>query len=669
MRALLPRSRPSNLVTLYGRAVTPDLDHIPAGDRNSCFRCAVPGVLALAALALAAYWPILPGNFLMDDRKLIETANPLVNGALGPLSIWFQSDFPLSTLAFWLQWLAWGQNPAGYHAVNIALHVLSAALLWLLLARLKIRGAWLAAALYAVHPVCVATVARIAELKNTLSLPFFLLSLWGFLRYDEASSRRASGAGWLAFSLIAFVLALLAKTSTVMLPFLLLAFALWQRGKLTRQDLLRAGPFFALALGFGAMSVWFQKHQALAGASLAPQSFLERLALSGRIFWFYLGKALWPSNLNLFYPQWKVDPATCTAYIPLLLCVGFLTLCWWLRRGWGRPVLFGLACFVLTLFPALGFFNAQYLIMWQVSDHLQYLSLIAPLAMAAAALACLPRVLFRGGAVVALVCLCVLACGRARVFSNEDSLFRDSVARNPLSWNGHNYLGVYLAVHGKRQEAQEQFEAALQASPKFAEARANLGKVLLDQGRTDAARTNLLEALKLDPNQPEAHRLLGFLLARQGKTAQAIPHLRIALLFKPDIPTRLFCAGLLHETRDYSGEIAQYRHAVREQPRCVEALNNLAWLLATTPDPKLRNGAEAVRLAEQAMRLPAPKGMCVPGTLAAAYAEAGRFPDAVATAQKAVADETAAGETRFAALNEQLLALYRAGRPFHETEP
>jgi len=193
--------------------------------------------------------------------------------------------------------------------------------------------------------------------------------------------------------------------------------------------------------------------------------------------------------------------------------------------------------------------------------------------------------------------------------------------------------------------------------------------LLLLQGRTDEAEEQFRAALKTQPHHPEARRCLATILAQRGKTRQALRHLRIAVSFKPDLRTRMDYAMLLHQTGDDSGAAAQLRQALLAQPDAVEALNNLAWLLATCADDKVRNGAEAVRCAERASRLPAPDGMCVMGTLAAAYAEAGRFKDAVATAEKAVEKENAAGQARFAAINAQLLALYRAGRPCHEPPP
>ena len=427
------------------------------------------GAVFIFVLLFLVYSPVLPGSFLMDDHRLVKEDNGLVNGLFTPFNIWFQTDFTLSNLALWLQWHAWGEHPGGYHAVNILLHGVSAVLLWRLLARLKIPGAWFVAAVFAVHPVCVNSVARIAEIKNTLSLPFFLLRFIFFLRHDSSRlnsippGRLNFAPLWLGLALIAFVLALLSKTSTVMLPPVLLACAWWQRGRITRQDVLRTSPFFVLSLGFGLMSVWFQKHQALASAGqvLAPESFGERLAVAGRVFWFYLDKALLPLNLNIVYPQWKMDAHSLAAYLPvILLGVGFIV-CWRFRRQWGRHALFGLGCFGVALFPVLGFFDSQFLVRWQVSDHLQYLPLMAPVALAAAALAAgLNAKILRPVAGVLILILAVLSFQRAQAFASEEKLMRDTLAKNPNAWSAHDNLGVMLAMRQDYAAAIGHFETA-----------------------------------------------------------------------------------------------------------------------------------------------------------------------------------------------------------------
>ncbi len=650
--------------------------------RASRLRLAL-GALLIFALVFAVYRPILPGSFLMDDQRLIGSDNPLVNGEFTPRSIWFQTDFALTTLAWWVERLVWGENPAGYHAVNIALQALSAVLLWRLLSRLKIPGAWLGAAIFAVHPVCVNSVARVAELKNTLSLPFALFSFWGYLKYEalalypasqnQTGDRPSRGQAtlWLTVSLIAFVLALFSKTTTVMLPPVLLLCAAWQRGRIARRDVLHTGPYFVLALAFGLMSSWFQKHQALAGLTLEPENFWERLAGAGQDFWFYLGKALAPVNLSVFYVRWRIDATALISWLPGLLAGVIFIVGWRFRHRWGRHVLFGLGCFAVTLFPALGFFDAQFQMMWRVSDHLQYKPLIAVVALAAAGLAALPnKTAFRCTAIVLLLSLSILTFKRAQLFGTEESLYRDTLAKNPAAWPVQNDLGVILAKRNDYPAAIEHFAAALQYNPCNSSAHSNFGQVLALQGRFEEAERHYRAALRLKPDDPDAHEHFAATLAGQGRNREAILHLRAAIIFeprfKPKIEPRMELAGLLYRTGDPHQAVAQLRQVVSLKPDRAEALNNLGWILATCSDDQVRDGVEAVRCAERACQLTTFTEAGMVGTLAAAYAEAGRFPEAVATAEKAVNLANAAGNPQFAAVNRQLLVLYRAGKPWHE---
>lgn len=604
----------------------------------------------------------------MDDHRLVDADNPLTNGQLHPLTLWFQTDFPLSTLVFWREWRTWGDNPWGYHAVNIMLQGLSAVLLWRVLAQLKVPGAWVAGAIFAIHPVCVNSVARIAELKNTLSLPFFLSSLWLYLR-SETADRKREGLYYI-FSVVTFVFALLSKTSTVMLPMVLLACAAFQRRRIDRRDLLRTIPFFVLSFAFGMMSAWFQKHQALVGEILPPESFGERVASAADRLWFYLGKELLPVKLNLVYPSWKINPASLSAYVPLLLFVVTLILCWRFRRTWGRAALFGLGVFALTLFPALGFFDSQFETKWQVSDHLQYLPLMAPIALAIGGLACvLPTTVFRIASLALLTILAVLSFQRAELFASEEKLFRDTLAKNPAAWGTENDLGVILAARKRYDDAITHFEKSLEIKKDNADAESNWAQTLAGEERYYDAEPHFLRALELKPNDAETHKRFGTALLAQQRFAEALSQLQQALALKPDPATRLQCATLLQQTGHPAQAVVQLCKVLAAQPDSVEALNNLAWILATSWDKSVRDGPAAVRYAERAIQLPPLPEMCVSGTLAAAYAESGRFSDAVATAEKAVQTEKAAGETRFATINEQLLTFYRAGKPWHEPPP
>ena len=612
----------------------------------------------------------------MDDLRLIHLENPLVIGQLTPLSIWFQTDFPLSNLAFLLEWRAWGMHPAFYHAVDIALHAWSALLVWRILERLKIRGAWLAGMLFAIHPVCVNSVARIAELKNTLSLPFFLLSLLLYLRYEssvlypeprqEMSSRKLATVFY-TLSLLAFILSLFAKTTTVMLPVALLACAAWQRRKLSWRDLVHTGPHFFLSLSFGTMSIWFQKYQALAGETLAPVSFPGRLVIACKVFLFYLGKILVPVNLSIVYPRWAPEARTLAAFLPVILLSAAALVCWRFRRNWGRHALFGLGAFVILLFPALGFFDAQYLVKWQVSDHLQYLPLIAPIALVSAILASSFNArIYRTGAAAAVLTLFILTFHRAQVFSTQESLMRDTLAKNPLAADAHNDLGVELTKQNKLPEALAEFTAAAKIAPDNVAAQSNLGTVLAMQGNLKAAHSHFQAALRIKPFDPEAHLKLASVLRAERKFRLARAHLRMACVFRPSPDAQLQLADSFYRASEFTHAIAQFRQVIRNHPELPDAFNNLAWMLATCPEERVRNGAEAVTCAERACQLTHHKQTVYLSTLAAAYAEAGRFPEAIDAAETALRLQVSAGENGFAEVNRKLLEYYRAGVPFRE---
>jgi len=641
----------------------------------------IAGALAIVALIFVVYSPVLPGNFVMDDGRLTGGDNPLVNGSLTLHTLWFGTDFTLATFGWWLERLAFGNDPMGYHVVNLALHAISCFLLWRLLSQLKIPGAWLAAALFAVHPVCVNSVARIAELKNTLSLPFFLLSFLAYLRYEALAlypvdksaaaiqQRQCSGALWLAVSLVAFVLALLAKTTAVMLPVVLLVCAAWQRRRLTRKDVLHTAPYFLFSLAFGLMSVWFQKYQALPSVNetLAPENFWQRLAASGNVFWFYLGKAFVPLNLSVAYPTIQINAGAPMSYLPLLAIGVCLLICWRFRHAWGRHVLFALGSFAVTLFPALGFFDAQYQTMWSVSDHLQYVSLPAIVALAAALLAVWTKELFLPIIMaVLLTVFSILSFQRAQVFTTEENIVRDTLKKNPASWAAHNDLGTILAGKNDYDGAIREFILSLQYHPNNVDGLMNLGYALSLIGQYGAADAQYQTALVIDPGAAQLHKAYAEALHLQGNKPEAFRQLQWAATLQPDAQTDTELASWFYAAGDSRQAMNAFRHALALDPDNAVALSDLAWILATSPDDSLRNGREAVNYAEKACHLTLYQRPEMLSVLAAAQAETGDFSNAVATAQMAVKTAAAAGNAQLVSSDGQLLQLYRANRPYRE---
>ena len=262
--------------------------------------------------------------------------------------------------------------------------------------------------------------------------------------------------------------------------------------------------------------------------------------------------------------------------------------------------------------------------------------------------------------------LCGLAVQRAKVFASDEKLWEDTVAKNPAAWNAHNNLGCIRAEQNKIGAAIKHFETSLKFNPRNAQAHINLGKALAMQNKFIEAESHFQAALEIRPNNAEAHAFYGSALAARGKMPEAVKQLREAVRLRPDVETRLQLAAMLRAGGDIRESVEQTRLALSTKPDMPEAMSNLAWLLATASDDSVRDGAEAIRLAEEACRLTDFKQARMVGALAAAYAEAGRFSDAVSTAQRAIELARAAGDTQFAGINEQLLRLYQTGKPYHE---
>lgn len=634
-------------------------------------RARIGAALGLLGLVILAYWPSLRGGFVWDDLILV-TKNPLATGEMNLVSIWGRTDFPLSTIATWIEWLAFKNYAPGYRLVNLLLHGVSTLLFWQLLRQLKLPNAWLGAAIFALHPIAVASVAWVSELKNTLSLPFFLLSAIAFIacRQLADSAPKQQAVKLYTVSLIAFLFALLAKTSTVMLPALVLILTWWQEQKITRRTIFSLSPHFALALLFGCLTIYFQTHQAIRGQQVQTENLYERIADAGIAVWFYLGKAAIPLNLCAIYPSWTDRFPGALRILPLLLLIGGLGASWIYRNSWGRYVLLPMSCFVLLLLPVLGLLDMYFMIFARVSDHFAYLALLVVGASAAAALTWIRPLALRNGIAAGLLAgLMTLTWQRAHVYATDEALWRDTIAKNPSAWNAHNNLACNLAERGELDLAMEHFARSLELNPKNAQAHRNLGKALLIRDKFSAAEPHFRAALKLMPADTETMTTYAAGLAQAQRFAEGADLLRRADALKPSIEIKRQLVPFLITTGDYATAINAMRAILTAQPKSYGDLNNLAWLLATCPDGKYRDGPEAVRLSEQACTLTSYRQPVLLGTLAAAFAEAGDFTNAVNVTRNAIQLATESGSERLATYHQQMLKLYQSGRPFHLPAP
>ncbi len=531
------------------------------------------------------YLPALGGGIVWDDDDVIF-ANRFVQASDGLRHFWLTTSasdyFPLSSTVHWIEWRLWGENPLGYHAVNIALHAGSALVLWRVLGRLAVPCSFIAAALFAVHPVSVASVAWMSELKNVLSLCLAATALLAYLRFEDGEPRR-----WYVVALVAFALALLAKTSVVMLPALLLLLAWYRRGRIAAADVRRAVPFFLLSFVLGVVTLYAQDN-VIGFANVRPEGLPSRLAATGWVVWFYLWKDLLPLDLSMIYPRWQVDPHWFPAWLPLGGLVGVAILAWRRRHGWGRPVLLALGSFVIMLAPVLGLVAMCFHQHSLVSDHLQYVALIAPIAVAAAASgAALRRFAARRATVavvaaLALVALSVSTWQRTMVFASMWTLWTDTLAKNSLAWGAHNGLGDLLLRVGKLDEAVRHEREALRLYPDAPVPHNNLGLILAKQGDPEEAERHYTEALRLDPDYAEAHNNLGNLLVRLGRLDDGTSHLMRAIRLAPEraeIHTNLGIA--LAAQGQHEAAINEYAEALRLAPSLAQAHYSLGASLFT----------------------------------------------------------------------------------------
>ncbi len=657
------------------------------------------------------YQPAWNGGFIWDDDAYV-TNNELLTAPDGLRRIWFSLDspsqyFPLVYSTFRIEHALWGLNPTGYHWVNLLLHVANALLVWRLLARLHVPGAWLAGAIFALHPVQVESVAWITERKNVLMGFFFLLTLLAWVAFvDERTKRRWCFYG---LALILYVLALSAKTTACTLPAALLLILWLQKKPISWQRILQVVPFFFLGLGVGLVTVWWERyHQGTSRTLFAFLSPIERILIASRAVWFYLSKLIWPSNLTFIYPKWNISPAHPLDYAWLLAGIALCAVIYFVRRYVGRSVEVAAAFFVATLSPVLGFIMLYTFRYTFVADHYQYLASIGPIALASAGVAKLAdnfkrrRPLILSVAVCLIVTLALLTWRQAAMYGDIEALWRTTLARNPSCWMAHNNLGIVLFQKGNSDEAIDHYRTTLEMQPDFWDADYNLGIALLKKGQVDEAIVHCSKAVTIAPNDPDAQVALGnallqkeriddaivhyqkalsmrpdYFLAQhslshafleKGEIDAAISHCRAALLIQPenaDAHTNLAIA--LDEKGQTAEAVQNYEKALEISPQSVSALTNLAWLLATCSNASFRNGTKAIELAGEADQLSGGTNTLVLRALAAAYAESGQFGKGIEIARAAMQLARTQGDNFLVGALQQEIALYELALPYRET--
>jgi tetratricopeptide (TPR) repeat protein len=444
---------------------------------------AIVGAIALAGLVFVAYLPVIHAGFIWDDDKHITNSAVLMRSdglalawrfpQIRPPSIGPPQYYPLTHTSFWLESHIWGLDPHGYHLDNILLHAASAVLLWLVLWRLRVAGAWIAgtwvaAALWALHPVQVESVAWITERKNTLSLFLELAALLAYQAFEPGLQCFGAGAAreeqskqqrhWdsYALALLFFVAALLAKTVACSLPLVILILIWWKRGRIRAAEVLPLVPMFLMG---GALGLYTGYLERVRVGALGPEwqiPAVDRLLIAGRAIWFDLGKLLWPAGLCFSYSKWNVDAGAIWQWLAPAAVGATLAALWLARRRLGRGPLAGAIIYCIVLGPSLGIADVYPMLFTFVADHYQYAAsaAMAALIVGVASRARFGREIIRAGAIVLIAVLALLTYDRSHIFRSAESVWRDTIVKNPGSWLARENLAVILTVEANVPPAE-----------------------------------------------------------------------------------------------------------------------------------------------------------------------------------------------------------------------
>lgn len=577
------------------------------------------GAALIFLLTLVAYSPVFKAGFIWNDEDYVTM--PALRSLRGLWRIWFdvgatQQYYPALHSAFWIEHLLWGDAPLGYHLANVLLHATAACLLVLVLRRLAVPGAFLAGLIFALHPVCVETVAWVSEQKNTLSTVFYLWTALTYLRWRKVRPRPYL----YVWASALFLLTVASKSEAATLPAALLVVLWWKQGRLSwRTDAVPLLPWFGVAAAGGLITAWVERTYIGARGADFALTFAQRILVAGRAIWFYLGKLLWPAHLIFIYPRWQIDAAAAWQYLFPLAALGLIGVLWAIRRRMRAPLAV-LLIFIGSLFPILGFFNVFAFLFSFVADHFLYLASLAVIAFVSAGWGLWFRHDRRVAGVVAglaLAVLGVLTWRQSGMYRDIETFYRVTLARNPDAWmahnnlgilldesgraseaiahyeqtlrlkpnfaDGHNNLGVALADTRRPQEAMVQYQEALRLNPLYVGAYLNLGNLLRDTGKLPEAVAEYNEALRIQPASPEAHNNLGIALAQEGRLSEAMDQCREALRLNPNYAQAHYDLGVaLHRGRRFPEEVAEYEAALQLQPGFTDALNNLGIVLAET---------------------------------------------------------------------------------------
>ena len=595
-------------------------------------------ILALGLMVLVCYLPaMLWGGFVWDDNLCIKV-DP-VQEVSGLVEIWFSPSamegeshyWPLVYTTFWLEHKLWGFDPTGYHIVNVLLHLANTFLVWLLLRRMAVCGAWMVAAVFAVHPLHVESVAWVIERKDVLSGLFYLSGVLAWMSFVEKPR-----GGRYAAALGLYVAGLLSKSIVVTMPLALFIWHWWKHGRVTSVDLVRLVPFCVVGLVITVGDLSFSR-------SVAPPSIdyslTERTLIASRALWFYAGKMLWPNELAVIYPSWDIRVTDPIAWGYFIGAVVLALALWHFRLRIGRGPMAAAFFYAVTLSPVLGFVQFNYAKYAFVADRFQYLAgigimvvIIGSAAYGVGRLSDIGQKAVAGLAVVILVALGIMTWRQAGIYRSDETFYRHIIALNPKARNVHRNLGISLYKQGRYEEALEMYRIAAAQRPNYAKVHSNLGQALNKLGRFEEGEMHLRRAIELDQKEKYRQSYLGDALYGQGRYAEAVEAYRGAAQQYPDdarIQSNL--GGALNELGNFEEAETHVRHAIALNPQARNAHLNLGVSLHS--QGRYAEAVEAYRVAADRY----PGDARIHSNLGAALNKVGNFEEAETHLRYAIA--------------------------------
>jgi len=548
-------------------------------------------IAIIAILAGIFYAPSLRNDFIWDDDEYVYN-NAAVQSSEGLKDIWFSYKmpqyYPMVFTTFWVEHKLWGLDPYGYHAVNLALHIVNAALIYVILLHLYPPFAFAVGLLFALHPVHVETVAWITELKNILGCLFYLLAVLGYVKYLETRQRKHYH-----FSFVAFIAALLSKSITVTFVVVPLFLKWWRREKFCRSDIVALLPFALVGLASGINTVFLEIYRVGAQGGAWEASFAEHFVLAGQIILFYLYKIAFPGELIFFYPRWQLDAGQLWQWLPLVAVIGIGISLYFAKNRYGRGAFANYLYFVCALFPALGIFSVYPMIFSYVADHFQYIASLHAIVLLVGLMAFLFDRFARrcnwqlgagGKAVVLYASLGVVSLffgwkimEHGKAFANLETLWTDVVTKNDRSWAAHNNLGMVYQKQGKIEKASDEFKKAIEINPEYLLAHQNLGLYYYYSDQGSSAIQEFKKTIDIDPDHADAYNNLGLVYLNLDQIDKAQDYFLTAIAKKPKmIQAHYNLAECYIVKEQYDKSIDELLVSINFHPQYYEAMNRVA---------------------------------------------------------------------------------------------